>query len=189
MVEYLRTYQVRSEYLDSITGIANRYFFDKQLHRAWVNAQKTKNPLSLLLCEIDQLNSERSRSAADSCLKKIAECLKATLRRPTDVAAYYEGKKFALLLPYTDAHGTLIITHRILTNVRSLALVCEPSELSESLHTAQTVTISIGGHSFWPVPGVSLDTIVHLAEIRLFQAKNCGGNQSRLSTTCRDVLL
>ncbi len=177
---------MRSEYLDSRTGIANRYFFDKQLYRAWANAQKTKNPLSLLLCEIDQLNSE---STPDFCLKKIAGCLEATLRRPTDVVAYYEGKRFALLLPYTDAHGTLIITHRILTNVRSLALVCEPSELSESSHTAQTVTISIGGHSFWPVPGVSLDTIVHLAEIRLFQAKNCGGNQSRLSTTCRDVLL
>lgn len=177
---------MRSEYLDSITGIANRYFFDKQLHRAWANAQKTKNPLSLLFCEIDQLNSENRRSATDFCLKKIAQCLEATLRRPTDVAAYYEGKKFALLLPYTDAHGTLMITHRILTNVRSLALVCEPSGSS---HTAQAVTISIGGHSFWPVPGVSLDTIIHLAKIRLFQAKNCGGNQSRLSTTCRDVLL
>lgn len=180
---------MRSEYLDSITGIANRHFFDKQLHRAWANAQKTKNPLSLLLCEIDQLNSE---SGADSCLKKIAGCLEATLRRPTDVAAYYEGKKFALLLPYTDAHGTLIITHRILTNVRSRAIVCEssdPSESSKLQNTAQAVTISIGGHSFWPVPGVSLDTIIHLAEIRLFQAKNCGGNQSRLSTTCRDVLL
>lgn len=169
---------MRSEYLDSRTGIANRYFFDKQLYRAWANAQKTKNPLSLLLCEIDQLNSE---STPDFCLKKIAGCLEATLRRPTDVVAYYKGKRFALLLPYTDAHGTLIITHRILANVRSLALITP--------YTAQTVTISIGGHSFWPVPGVSLDTIIHLAEIRLFQAKNCGGNQSRLSTTCRDVLL
>ncbi len=175
---------MKAEYRDSITGIANRRFFDKELHRAWTNAQKTENPLSLLLCDIDHFkdfNDNYGRSAADSCLKQVADCLQATLRRPTDLASRYEKKRFAILLPYTEAQGTLIITHRILDDVRTLAI---PHERPDN---AQIVTISIGGHSLWPIVGLPFNTILHLAKIRLFQAKNCGKNQSRLSTTCREL--
>lgn len=172
------------EYRDSITGIANRRFFDKELHRAWVNAQKTGNPLSLLLCDIDHFQSfdeHYGRPAAQACLKKVAKRLEATLRRPTDLASRYEEKKFAILLPYTDAHGALVTTNRLLDNIRKLAI---PHELSNS---APTVTISIGGHSLWPILGLSFKAILQLAEIRLFQAKHCGKNQSRLSTSCREL--
>ena len=175
---------MKAEYRDSITGIANRRFFDKELHRAWANAQKTENPLSLLLCDIDHFkdfNENYGRSAGDSCLKQVAVRLKATLRRPTDLASRYEKKRFAILLPYTDAHGALIIAHRILDDVRTLAI---PHERPDN---AQIVTISIGGHSLWPILGLPFNTIIHLAEIRLFQAQKCGKDQSRLSATCRDV--
>ncbi|MDU9050437.1 MAG: diguanylate cyclase [Candidatus Electrothrix sp. Rat3] len=176
---------MKSEYQDSLTGIANRRHFDRQLKRAWLNAQKTGNPLSLLLCDVDYFkpfNEHYGRSAGDTCLGQIAECLQTTLRRPTDLAARYEGDQFAILLPYTEAHETLIITDRILTEVRVLAIPHAQSDV------AQVVTISIGGHSLWPVPGSSIKTIMNLAEIRLFQAKHCGQNQSRLSTACRETL-
>jgi len=175
---------VKAKYRDSITGIAGRRFFDKELHRAWTNAQKTGNPLSLLLCEIDhfqKFNEHYGRPAADACLKQVAQRLQATLRRPTDLASRYEGKKFSILLPYTDAHGALIITHRILDDVRGLAIPHEHSD------TAPVVTISIGGHSLWPILGLSFNAILQLANLRLFQAKHCGRNQSRLSATCREL--
>ncbi len=175
---------MKAEYLDGITGVANRRFFDKELHRAWANAQKTGNPLSLLLCDIDhfqEFNEHYGRSAADACLKQVAKRLQATLRRPTDLASRYEGTKFSILLPYTNAHGALIIAHRILDDVRDLAI---PHERSDS---ASTVTISIGGHSLWPILGLSFNAILHLVELRLFQAKHCGRNQSRLSTSCREL--
>jgi diguanylate cyclase (GGDEF)-like protein len=180
----LRKRYVKAKYRDSITGIANRRFFDRELHRAWGNAQKTENPLSLLLCDIDHFqkyDAHYGHAAANTCLKQVGERLQATLRRPTDLAGRFEENKFAILLPYTDAHGALIITHRILNDVRGLAI---PHECSDS---APTVTISIGGHSLWPILGLSFNTILHLAELRLFQAKHCGRNQSRLSTTCREV--
>ena len=176
---------MKSEYLDSLTGIAARRYFDKQLNRAWVNAQKTENPLSLFFCDIDQFlefHEHYGSPAADSCLRRIGLCLHTTLRRPTDLAARYEGEKFAILLPYTDAHGALIIADRMLAEVRALAI---PHEYSD---TARVVTISIGGHSLWPVPRLSPKTLLHLAEIRLFQAKHCGSNQSRISTACREKL-
>ncbi|MCI5163578.1 MAG: GGDEF domain-containing protein [Candidatus Electrothrix sp. AX5] len=173
---------MKSEHQDSLTKIANRRHFDRELKKAWLSAQKTGNPLSLLLCDVDyfkRFNEHYGRSVSDACLRQVAECLKATLRRPTDLAARYEGEKFAILLPYTEAHQTLIITDRILTEVRALAIPHAQSDV------AQVVTISIGGHSLWLTPGSSIKTIIKLAEIRLFQAKNCGRNQSRLSIACR----
>ncbi|RWX48889.1 diguanylate cyclase (GGDEF) domain-containing protein [Candidatus Electrothrix marina] len=174
---------MKSGHQDSSTGIADRRQFDRQLNRAWLNAQKTGNPLSLLLCDIDHFKSFNNcygRPAGDACLRRTAEVLQATLHRPTDLAAQYEGGKFAILLPYTEAHDTLIIADRMLADVRSLAI---PHEQSDA---AQVVTISIGGHSLWPVPGLSTKIITNLAETRLFQAKHCGGNQSRLCTACRE---
>ena len=176
---------MKSEYLDSLTGIAARRYFDRQLNRAWVNAKKTENPLALLFCEIDQFTEFHAHyggPAADACLGQVGRCLHTTLRRPTDLAARYEGERFAILLPYTDAHGALIIADRMLAEVRSLAI---PHECSDA---APVVTISIGGHSLRPVPGLSIKTLVHLVDLRLVQARHCGKNQSRISTTCREKL-
>lgn len=170
---------------DSLTGIADRHHFDRELNRAWRSAQKTGNSLSLLLCDIDRFksfNDQYGHAVGDACLRQVARRLQATLRRPTDLAAQYEGGKFAVLLPYTEAHETLIIADQLLAGVRSLAVPHAQSDV------AQVVTISIGGHSLWPVPGLSTKTITKLAETRLFQAKHCGRNQSRLSTACRDTL-
>ncbi|WPD24174.1 MAG: diguanylate cyclase [Candidatus Electrothrix aestuarii] len=176
---------MKPEYQDSLIGIANRRYFDKQLKRAWMNAQKTENPLSLLFCDIDQFidfHAHYDSPAADVCLRRVGRCLHSTLRRPTDLAARYEGERFAILLPYTDAHGALVIADRMLAEVRSLAI---PHEYSD---TASVVTISIGGHSLWPRPGLSTKTLVNLVDMRLFQAKYCGRNQSRISTACREEL-
>lgn len=174
---------MKSEYQDSLTDIANRRHFDRQLKRAWLSAQKTGNPLSLLLCDVDRFkyfNDCYGRSAGDACLRQIAECLQRTLRRSTDLAARYEGGKFALLLPYTEAQDTLIIADQVLSSVRSLAIPHEQSDV------APVVTICIGGHSLWPTPKLSIRMITNLAETHLFQAKQCGRNQSRLSAACRE---
>jgi two-component system cell cycle response regulator len=174
---------VKSEHQDDLTGIANQRQFDRQFKKAWLSAQKTGNPLSLLLCDVDRFkcfNDCYGRSAGDACLRQIAECLEKALHRPTDLAARYEGDKFAILLPYTEAHDTLIIADQMLACVRFLAILHEQSDVSP------VMTISIGGHSLWPALGSSIKTITNLAETHLFQAKHCGRNQSRLSIACRD---
>ncbi|MCI5142891.1 MAG: diguanylate cyclase, partial [Candidatus Electrothrix sp. ATG1] len=107
---------------DRLTGIANRRFFDKQLHKAWHKAQRTGSSLSLLLCDIDHFkhfNNYYGRTRADDCLRQVAKHLRATLQHPKALAARYEGKKIAILLPQTDAHKAFIIADQLLSDVRS----------------------------------------------------------------------
>ncbi|MCI5131845.1 MAG: GGDEF domain-containing protein, partial [Candidatus Electrothrix sp. EH2] len=175
----------KSEYQDSSTGIANRASFDRQFNRAWQHAQQTETPLSLLFCAIDNFTRFKEHygsSAAHACLGQVADCLMTTLPCPTDLVARYEKEKFAILLPRTDISDALITADRLLVAVRSLAI---PHEQSDA---ARVVTVSIGGHSLHPTLNSSVRTIIRFAEIRLFQAAHCGKNQSRLSTSCRDIL-
>ena len=176
---------MKPEHRDSVTGIADRCSFDRQLDRVWRHAQETATPLSLLFCDVDnftRFNEHYGGAAAHACLRQIAECLCATLPGPTDLAARYEQETFAVLLPGIDIKDALTIADRLLAAVRALSI---PHERSDA---ARIVTLSIGGHSLRPAPDSSIRILLRLAEIRLFQARNCGKNQSRLSTSCSDVL-
>ena len=58
--EQLLTLQKQLEeysYKDGLTGVANRRMFDTVLASEWANAQRTRQPLSLILLDIDHSSS------------------------------------------------------------------------------------------------------------------------------------
>ena len=62
-------------YLDGLTGVANRRMFDNRLQVEWSNAQRTSQPLSLILLDIDyfkEYNDHYGHIQGDDCLKNVA---------------------------------------------------------------------------------------------------------------------
>lgn len=162
--------------IDELTQIPNRRAFEQSLRQEWQRSLREQQPLSLLLCDIDffkQFNDYYGHLAGDDCLYQVAQALRHSSQRPSDVIARYGGEEFAILLPNTDIQGARNISHRMLGQVRSLLIPHQASAISHYL------TISIGSVSVIPHPHVGWSECLDIADRALYRAKAAGRDQSQ----------
>ncbi len=110
---------------DGLTGLTNRRGFDAALETELARCRRSGEPLSLLLVDVDRFkayNDLYGHQAGDEVLKRVAECLKAALRRPGDVAARYGGEEFAAVLPGTDEDGAFFIADAFREKLASMGI-------------------------------------------------------------------
>lgn len=159
--------------LDGLTKIANRRRFDEALQMEWKRQSRERQPLSLILCDIDyfkRYNDRYGHLAGDDCLKQVACVIADCARRPGDVSARYGGEEFAVILPNTDADGAMRVARNIQQKLRDLHLPHEASSVS------RFVTLSIGVFCVIPSPDTTPDFVIHAADLALYQVKEQGRN-------------
>ncbi len=159
--------------IDGLTQLFNRRWFDQTLESEWLRLARERLPLSLILCDIDYFkvyNDTYGHPAGDACLQKVASIIKATVKRPADLAARYGGEEFAVILPNTDNHGAVHIAEEIRTQVKALNLPHAGS------NTTGCITISLGVATLIPKPPLSTANLIGLADQALYQAKEAGRN-------------
>ena len=135
---------------DPLSGLANRRTLDDKLDHEWRRAQRAGNPISLIMIDVDHFkafNDTFGHQAGDEALRRVAQVIKAHLRRPADLAARYGGEEFAVVLSDTDATGTRTLAEKIRTAVEHMEPVV-PSE--------RTLTISLGACTRYAKPGDEL---------------------------------
>lgn len=161
-------------YMDGLTGIANRRQFDECLEVEWKRAARNSSPLSLILCDIDffkNYNDTYGHLAGDDCLRKVAEAIKSTLKRPGDLATRYGGEEFAVILPETDGAGATSIAGVIRNSVENLGIPHTASAIGK------VVTISLGVATLIPGADCRTSALVSLADNALYNAKQSGRNR------------
>jgi len=160
---------------DGLTGIPNRRHFDDQLQRESKRSLRQGGSLSLLMMDIDHFkdfNDHYGHGIGDQCLQKVAETLKATLSRPSDMIARYGGEEFVALLPGADANGAREVAEKLRAAVQGLAIPHESSS------TAPVVTLSLGCATYSSeAPGAALDGLLKSADEALYSAKRAGRNR------------
>ncbi len=160
--------------VDPLTGIPNRRHFTDVFEVEWRRAKRGGAAISLMLLDVDyfkQYNDTYGHSAGDECLKRIAQSLHHSLRRPGDCAARIGGEEFAILLPETDALGAAIIADRIRHDVEVLDI---PHSAAEG---SGRVTISAGVATCTPTEEIERQALLNAADEMLYQAKERGRNQ------------
>ncbi|WP_413162240.1 putative bifunctional diguanylate cyclase/phosphodiesterase [Capilliphycus salinus ALCB114379] len=105
------------DYLDRLTGLANRTLFLQRLHQAIEQTQIHQGYLfSVLLLNLDRfklINDSLGHQAGDQLLMKIAQRLQSCIR-PTDLVARLGGDEFAILLDKMPDLGKVsLIAERI----------------------------------------------------------------------------
>ena len=156
---------------DGLTGIFNRRCFDERLHNEWSRASREKQPLSLIMIDVDhfkRFNDTYGHQAGDECLKKVAAVLEKQTYRPSDMAARYGGEEFAMILPAIDEEGASVVAHRIRDEIAALGIPHSGSDLMG------LVTVSVGVATVRPVQGGKVDELVRLADEALYAAKGAG---------------
>jgi diguanylate cyclase (GGDEF)-like protein len=157
--------------LDGLTQVANRRRFDEYLNLEWKRLVREKQPLSLVMFDIDYFkfyNDCYGHQAGDDCLKQIASALSRALKRPADLAARYGGEEFAAILPNTELLGAVAVARAIQEEVKQLKIPHERSEVSEY------VTLSMGVTSTIPTQDLSVEDLVAAADEALYKAKKRG---------------
>ncbi len=162
-------------YIDGLTGVYNRRHFDERLKSEWDRAARLSTPLSVALVDVDlfkRYNDHYGHQAGDECLRRVAAVMKASLRRPTDMVARYGGEEFGLLMPDTDANGTLHLARQIRHAMSEAHIDHADSSVGHLL------TISVGVCTW--VPGVvsSASALLKAADAQLYMAKSLGRDRA-----------
>ena len=158
-------------FLDGLSGVFNRRYFDQQLGVEWARAARNNTALSVIMVDVDHFklfNDRYGHQAGDDCLRQIALALKASLRRPTDLVARYGGEEFACILPETGFEDALTMTRDMERMVRDQKI---PHAFSPY---DGVVTASLGLATRSAQAKGDAVALVGLADAQLYQAKQTG---------------
>ena len=126
--------------------------------------------MTLVIMDIDDfksVNDSHGHLVGDQTLRELAGVITNTIRK-IDIAARYGGEEFALILPETSMNDAKIIVKRLKENISKIKV--------ETKEGTVTPTVSMGLADF---PSCAKDekTLIELADIALYTAKNTGKNR------------
>jgi diguanylate cyclase len=164
---------VRNESLtDPLTSLSNRKSFDESLDKAVAEAFAEKEPLSLLMTDIDHFkafNDTYGHLTGDQVLRLAALSVKQNVKG-RDIAARYGGEEFVVILPNTVLRSAVTVGDHIRRAVMSKELM----KRSTGEHLGR-ITISIGVATLQP--GDSAQALIGRADACLYAAKRAGRNR------------
>lgn len=159
---------------DGLTNIANRRHFDSYLKQEWQRAMRDKQPIALLIADIDyfkQYNDTYGHQGGDRCLIRIAQAMTTVVKRPSDLVARYGGEEFAIILPNTEMLGAIEIGKKICQTIIDLKIPHTTSLI------APYVTVSLGINFVTPTNDHTIIEFIEIADRGLYQAKEQGRNR------------
>ncbi len=159
----------RAAAMDGLTGLANRREFDTVLAREVNRCERTREPLSLIVFDVDHfknVNDTRGHLGGDEVLRAIGSVLAGAVR-DMDLVARYGGEEFAVILPRCDQHDAIRVVERVTASMK------EPSELQGVTLSSGIATIPFNADS-----GLSL---VAAADEALYESKRAGRDRYSVS--------
>lgn len=151
---------------DPLTNTANRRSIMEALHRLLEHHQKTGEPLSLVLLDLDrfkQINDQYGHEMGDKVLIHIVQTLKQSLRSG-DLLGRWGGEEFVLLLPNTP-----------LQEAQQLCEQLQQRLAEHPMDNLRPVSASFGIAT--AVPGDTPDYLISRADTAMYLSKQAGGNR------------
>lgn len=164
---------------DELTGLPNRRAFLRRIEDEVARVQRYGFPLSLALIDLDhfkQINDKHGHAGGDEVLQIYSKNILSIFRHH-DLVARYGGEEFAVLLPNTDAEGSM----RALTKVRNRALETRWQANGEMIPVP---TFSAGVSLY--KPGETASAFIERADKALYRAKRLGRNRVEEDATYKE---
>jgi diguanylate cyclase (GGDEF)-like protein/PAS domain S-box-containing protein len=162
--ETLRGLSIR----DHLTGLYNRRFMEESIERELIRAERKDMRLGIIMLDIDHFKSFNDRfghDVGDSLLKALGNLLQQYVRG-SDIACRYGGEEFIIVLP----DSSLDISRQRAEYLREAA---KNLRIQHGQQSWEAITVSFGIAVF-PDHGSSAESVVHAADMALYQAKQEG---------------
>lgn len=146
---------------DPLTGVANRRGFDRAAARMIADAERTDEPLALVMFDLDhfkRVNDTYGHATGDAVIRAFADLLLAMAPRSATVARL-GGEEFVVLLDRTTLKGAWHVAQAIRNALPGIAHLPD-------------VTASGGIAEL--KPGDTLETLLHRSDQRAYAAKSSG---------------
>ena len=155
-------------YIDGLTGIYNRRYFEMQIGSEIERASRYDGRLAVIMIDIDnfkRLNDEFGHLLGDEVLRQVSTVFLQQLRK-VDVVCRYGGEEFAILVPQTTGGNAMEVAEKLRRMVEGYRFPGVPVK----------VTISAGVAEF-PANGRTRDELVAAADAALYVSKEAGRNR------------
>ena len=160
-----------ASYLDSLTNLHNRRYFNLIYDREVKRAKRNKAYITFMMLDIDyfkQYNDNYGHVEGDYALKSVAKVFKDILKRPGDYVFRLGGEEFAILLSDTDESNSASLAREICDALRAKEIRHEGSKVNQFL------TISVGIVCCIADDALDEDVLISRADEMLYEAKESG---------------
>lgn len=154
---------------DPLTNLYNRRFFMKEAKRLLQTAERHKEPVCVMMCDIDffkQINDNYGHKTGDHAIKAFAKILQESLRGG-DILARYGGEEFVSILTQTNKEDGLAVAERMREQTENLTLETERGLIK--------ITASFGLCEVQNYNDVEI--AINQADDAMYQAKSSGRNK------------
>ena len=110
---------------DSATGLLNEQAFREVLDHDWAVAARERSTLAVVVFSLDDFAAYVEvfgRHASDTCLRRVGQAIRRSLRRASDVVARLDEHRLAVLSHTSEQNNVQDFAGRISTAVRELGL-------------------------------------------------------------------
>lgn len=152
---------------DGLTGIGNRYSFDRKVTEETERSRRHNHPLSIILFDIDhfkEINDTYGHQMGDHVLAGVADTVKVLIRA-YDSFARWGGDEFAVLMPQTTLSEAEIVAEKIRNSIQEMQI--------EAIQN--TITASFGVVEF--MQGETEASWFRRVDYALLHSKSTGRNR------------
>jgi len=162
---------------DHLTGLYNRYSLEERLGQAINQAKRNRKRIAVLFVDMDRfkkINDSIGHQAGDAVIKQIAQRLKFTVRRESDVIARIGGDEFVIVLTEIENSTAAALISMTLIHMLDQSYNYNNHELFSSASI---------GISMYPSDGDNSSELIKNADIAMYHAKTAGRNNYQFFDT------
>ena len=167
---------------DALTGVPNRAAALEAINRERSRQVRDAGSFGIVLVDIDhfkRVNDTHGHLVGDAVLRAVAGSIVNSVR-PYDTVGRYGGEEFVIVVPLSDASGTMSLAERVRERIESTPVSTDSGPIS--------ITISCGVAVCRSEAPMEVQSLLHLADEALYRSKASGRNRCELAPAAPALL-